>query len=495
MPCAGESEEASDISGACAPDKDLRSFLRRLGSSNSDELISVRRRVDAVHELSEVTKRFERLGAPAILFEDVDGSHFPVLTGLFGTRQRIASILGVEPRRAVREALKRSNEPGSYRVVSDAPVHEVQQLNSEVSLASLPIPVHSRGDAGRYITSAVGLVRDPSTGRVNFGIYRLMLLDDRTLTVNVVPGNRLGHILARARNEGRCVEAAFVIGAAPIFVLASQAGVGKERDCFELASALAKRTVDVAAGLTVNLPVPAEAEIVLEGVIDPSRPLVDGPFGEFTNYPGTSLAATCTVTALTHRDGAIYHDIHPTHREHRYLWLYPGREAWLLHRLSTIAPCVKEVVIPEFGAFLVAVLSIAPAHAGDARQALLAALSCDNMVKYAVALDTDVDAWDAAAVAWAVAVRTQGDRDLIVVNELSGVHNDPSSSVLGEGNRPDHITAKVGIDATVSLASGFPERSDLPAPSFEDLELRAYVPADVLQRLERRSPSTEWVPV
>lgn len=470
-------------------------MLRRLRTSGTDDLITVRRKVEAVHELSEVTKRLERMGAPAVLFEDVAGSDFPVLTGLFGTRQRIASILGVHPRCAVREALRRAEEPGSYRVVGDAPVHEVKHLDSEVSLASLPLPVHSRGDAGRYISSAVGLVRDPSTGRVNFGIYRLMLVDDHTLTVNVVPGNRLGRILARARNEHRRVEAAFVIGAAPIFVIASQAGVGKERDCFELASALSGRALAVATGITVDLPVPAEAEIVLEGVIDPTRQLLDGPFGEFSGYPGASTAATCTITALTHRDGAIYHDIHPTHREHRYLWLYPGREGWLLHQLSAIAPCVKEVAIPEFGAFFVAVLSVVAEHAGDARRALIAALSCDNMVKYAIAVDSDVDVWDAGAVAWAVAVRSQGDRDLIVVSDLSGVHNDPSSTAMGEGDRPDHITAKVGVDATVPLGSDFPERSDLPAQGFEDLDLGSYIPGEVLRRLERRWQPGGWVPV
>ena len=492
MTILGESEEAG---GESAPDEDLRSFLRRLRTTSSDALISVRRRVDAVHELSEVSKRLERLGAPAVLFEDVAESEFPVVTGLFGTRQRIASILGVHPRCAVREALKRARDPGSCRLVGDAPVHEVRHLHSEVSLASLPLPVHSRGDAGRYISSAVGLVRDPATGRVNFGIYRLMLVDDHTLTVNVVPGNRLGRILAKACSESRRVEAAFVIGAAPIFVLASQAGVGKERDCFELASALAGRTLSAAPAITVDLPVPAEAEIVLEGVIDPTRQMFDGPFGEFTSYPGASMAATCTVTAITHRNGAIYHDIHPTHREHRYLWLYPGREGWLLHQLSAIAPCVKEVVIPEFGAFLVAILAVAPEHVGDARQALLATLSCDNMVKIAVAVDTDIDVWDAAAVAWAIAVRSQSDRDLIVVGELSGVHNDPSSIAVGEQNRPDHVTAKLGVDATVPLRSAFPERSDLPAPAFEDLDLGGYVSAEVLRRLGGRFGANEWVPV
>lgn len=484
-----------DMHPQTTPGEDLRSILRRMEMKGSDDLVVVHRQVSAVHELSEVAKRLERLGAPAVLFQDVAGSDFPVLTGLFGTRQRIATILGVDARRAVREMLRRGTEPGSFRFVDSPPVHEVRKTGATISLTSLPMPVHSRGDVGRYVTSAVGVVRDPGTGRLNFGIYRLMLIDPLTLTVNVVPGNRLGRILARARREAQRVEAAFVIGAPPAFVLASQAGVGKERDCYELASALTRRRVDVANGLTVDLPVPADAEIVLEGVIDPALQVLDGPFGEFTNYPGASLASTCSVTAITHREGAIYHDIHPTHREHRYLWSYPGREGWLLHRLSAIAPCVKEVVIPEFGAFLLAVLSVEPEHGGDVRQALLAALSCDNMIKYAIAVNSDVDLWDSAAVAWAVAVRAQGDRDLIVLSDLAGVHNDPSSRALGNGDRADHITSKVGVDATVPLTSGFPERSDLPAPGFEDLDLSSYVTADVLSALRDRWPPHEWVPV
>ncbi|MEU6413577.1 UbiD family decarboxylase [Microbispora sp. NPDC046933] len=472
-------ETVSEETAGAAPEPggpaDLRSFLRDLAASAPEALITVEREVDPVHELSAVVKALEPHGAPAVRFQRVKGSRMPVVAGLYGTRRRIALALGRDVREVVDFAVSSIRHPLPARPVDAAPVQEVVERGDAVDLTTLPFGVHSRDDAGRYITSGVTLARDPATGKINTGMYRMMVLDRDHITVNAAPDHDLGRMITAAAERGEDVPIAIVIGHHPAYAIASQLKHPTDVDSHEVAGALLGRPLDVVRGVSVDLEVPAYAEIVLEGVIEARDVVREGPFGEFTYYYGAARAPQCRITAVTHRADALFNDLHPTHAEHRCLWLFPGREARLLEAVRASVPTVRDVRIPFHGGSLSAYISIEKRHEADGRQALLAAFARDHFLKHVVVVDPDVDVFDDREVLWALNVRFQADRDLVRLDHAKGIKMDPSAKRLGSADRPDVVTAKLGFDATKPVTGPFPERADLAPPGFDHLDLTEYV--------------------
>jgi 2,5-furandicarboxylate decarboxylase 1 len=202
----------------------------------------------------------------------------------------------------------------------------------------------------------------------------------------------------------------------------------------------------------------------------------EGPFGEFSYYYGAdSRAKVCEVTAITHRADAIFVDIHPTHTEHRCLWLFPGREARLLARLREVVPDVRAVHIPLDGAGMFAFVSLEKRHNGDPTRVLLAALSTDVFLKHVVVVDPDIDIHDVRQVLWALALRFRADRDLVVVRNARGYVEDPSTYGLDERDERGGLVTKAGYDATIPLGGAWPERADLVPPAYADIDPFAYL--------------------
>ncbi|PZE76263.1 UbiD family decarboxylase [Curtobacterium sp. MCBD17_019] len=459
---------------------DLRSWLATLGA---DELLEVDRRVRPGGEIAAVVKGLEPHGAPGVLFRDVEGSELPVLMGVFGKRSRVASALGVPVRQALDHvlAVQRGPVPDAV-VVDDAPVHEVVVTGDDVDLGALPFAVHSRADAGRYITAGVVMVRDPATGSINTGMYRLMITGRNTITVNAAPDHDLGRVLAAAREDGRTVEIAVVIGHHPAYAIASQLKNPVTIDAHGLAGALLGDPLAVTPGRTVDLPIPADAELVLEAVVDPADRVDEGPFGEFSYHYGKAQAPVATITAVTRRADALFQDLHPTHAEHLCLWLFPGREARLLDAVRRAVPGTVDVRIPFRGGAFSAYIAVRKRRQGDGKQALLAAFAADHFLKTVVVVDDDIDVHDEPGVLWSVNVRFQADRDLMVLGDMKGIRMDPSAHQFTTERGSDALTAKLGFDTTRPL-TGFPERSDLPPEGFEDLDALGYLDPSLRERI------------
>jgi 2,5-furandicarboxylate decarboxylase 1 len=370
----------------------------------------------------------------------------------------------------------RVRHPVPCREVAAGPVQETVWLGDDASLDRLPIGVHSPDDGGRYITSGVFVVRDPATGNLNTGIYRLMVAGARRITVNVAPAHDAARIIQAAAERGETCDFAIVFGGHPTFPISSQAKNPITVDAYELAGALQGEPLEVVRGTTVDLPVPAHAEIVIEGRIRATERQPEGPFGEFTYYYGAAEAWVAEVEAITMRHDPIFVDLHPAHVEHRCLWLFPGREARLLEFLRQGVPTVHRVHLPLPGGSLSAVISLRGARPGDARRALMLAMSIDVYIKQAVVVDDDIDIFDLDQVHWALTVRFQADRDTIVVPNCRGVRTDPSAYSLAEPGSFGPYTTKMGLDATVPLDRPFGPRADLPPPGYEDLDLAQYLP-------------------
>lgn len=461
--------------------RNLRDYLTEL-RERPGELVDVHRRVSPIGEVGAVVKALEPFGKPAVLFHDVADSDLPVVMGLFGTRDRLAAALGCDRRELVGHVLDVLAGPlPTTRRVAAPPIDDVVVTGDRVNLDSLPIGVHSRDDAGRYLTSGVVVARDPRSGAINTGMYRIMVTGPTTMTINAAPDHDLGRIFAKAAREGGEVPIAIVLGHHPGYFTASQLKHPVHVDTHQVAGALLGAPLDVADGLTSDLEVPADAELVIEAMVRPADRIAEGPFGEFTYYYGQAMAPVCTVTAVRRRSDAIFHDLHPTHDEHRCLWLFPGREARLFDAVRRVVPSVSAVRIPFHGGSLSAYLSITKTRQGDGKQALLAAFASDHFLKHVIVVDDDVDVFDETAVLWAANVRTQADRDMMVIPHAKGIRMDPSATPCGDTG--DRTTTKVGVDATRPLAVDFPTRADLPFAGYEDVRLADYVSAEDVARV------------
>ena len=457
--------------------KDLPSFMSALSEAD-EEPIRINRRVSAQHELGAVQKALESIDNRMIEFTQVDDSRFPVVTSVFSADQRIAIGLGLPATATPRDTLLtfhyRLDRRGSVETINDVPAHAEQLRDGELSLDLLPIGTFAEKQTRPYINSGVLLVRDPGSGNINAGIYRMMKLSDRALTVSVDPGHDLGKVLKKHRDAGTPLPFSLVIGASPLFYLASQAKNSMERDFYEVYSALAGRTIRVAEGITNDIPVPEDAEIVLEGTIEPDEYAAEGPYGEFSYYYGSdSRAEVCGISCISHKTDAKYLDIHPVHNDHRNLWLHPGREESLLRRLKALLPSVADVTIPTLGAGMLCVIAMEKQHEGDPKRALHFALVSDMFLKHAIIVDADVDIRDHRAVIWALCTRFQPKNDVFIPHDLRGYSEDPSGYELSPGT--GRLTSKIGYDATRALGGSFPEDATGIPLGFEALKLEDYL--------------------
>ncbi|BDG29435.1 menaquinone biosynthesis decarboxylase [Thermus thermophilus] len=329
------------------------------------ELHRVRVPVSAELEIAEIADRVVKAGGPALLFERVVGKDFPVAIGLFGTRARTAFALGVEDldelARKVEALL--ALEPGKGglsallgllpklpllrgffpRRVRRAPVQEVVWRGEEVDLGRLPVLKCWPLDGGPFLTLPLVITKDPETGELNLGMYRMQVLDRRSTAMHW-QWHKVGRRhLEKAKRLGRRLEVAVALGGDPVLTYAATAplpplpGVSE----FHLAGFLRGAPIELAKGVTVDLPVPAEAEFVLEGYIDPEEPLVEeGPFGDHTGfYTPVDLYPRFHVTALTHRKGAIY----PA----TLVGVPPMEDAYLIEATERLFLPALRLVLPE----------------------------------------------------------------------------------------------------------------------------------------------------
>lgn len=443
----------------------LRAWLHHLHERN--RLAVIDRQVGLRFELAAIAKRLD--GWRAALFRDVEGHEMPVVAGLTSARAWLAEACGVDDATLTMRLSGAGAAPRPCTPIapSCAPVRR-RVVTEGIDLPRmLPAPVHHELDAGRYLTAGLCIVRDPETRRHNVSIHRLQLAGPDRMTALILP--RHTHLLQqRAERRGEALECAIVIGADPVTILASQSDVPFGVDELEVASALHDRPLEVTRAATVDVDVPAHAEIVVEGRILPGVREPEGPFGEFPKYYGArSDKEVIEVTAVTSRERPIFHTIVPASREHLLLGAVP-KEAGLLDRLRRRVPGVRAVHLTPGGAFRYHLaVALDKRVEGQARNVIMAALGDTFDLKHVVVVDADVDVFDPEEVEWAIATRFQGDRDLVVVAGAQASSLDPSSV--------DERGTKLGFDCTVPLDAD-PERyRRIAIPGLDRIRLEDYV--------------------
>ena len=461
--------------------KDLRTFLEYLRHHHPEEIVSIGRSVDPSWEISAVVRKLQAENKfPAVLFENPEGFSMPVLTNLFASRTKLAAALETSLDEMLDEYIRLEGRPLEPKWVEDGPIKEVRRLAPEADLSTLPIVTHGEKDAGPYITPGVGIAKDPQTGVHNAGIYRLMYKSPQKMGLIMGPESHLAHILRVHESRGEDLEFAVALGHHPVFCHGSQARGPVEMDEFAVIGGLLGEPLELTQAETVDLGVPARAEIVIEGRILAGVREDEGPFGEFSwHYGPVGQNPVLEVTAITHREDAIFLDLNSLYLDHNYLGLL-GRESFVYRRTQEVVPTLRSVAIAESGGCrFVGYVQIHKEYEGQGKNAALAALAADPYLKLVVAVDEDVDIFSDREVLWAVSTRTQPDMDFFFIPGAFVSIIDPSGHA--ERSRSEHggLNTRVGIDATKPLGVDFPERCDVKRELWEGIDLAEYLASEV----------------
>ena len=433
------------------PDSGIRDFVKSL--KDRGELLSVTTSLDPRFEISAVLSELGKKEAPAILFEKVKGYSLPVVGNLLGTKKRLSMALGVDPEGLPEAVLPKLEKRIPPVLISDQSRKEVNTKKDKIDLLKLlPILTHYSKDSGPYITSGITSAKDPETGVTGRGLHRMEVRGKNILGISLL-NPPLSEIYARHKKEGKRMGVATVIGVDPAVLISAVMKVPMGIDKLSLAGGLKGKAISMIKAETVDINIPAYAEIVLEGFIDPEGKEKDGTLGESSGYYMTfPKSPTIHVTAVTYRKEGFFHAIVPWGREVDNLLSF-------IHGIDFIPKMKREIpsihkihMVPNtFGSHVV--MSVDTESKGEIRRTMILALSFPH-VKKVVLVDRDVDPGDEQEVEWSLATRFQADRDLILISGLRGQPIDPSS---GEG----FLTTKIGMDATRPKKEGF-DRVDVP---------------------------------
>lgn len=423
---------------------DLRSFLADLG----DDLLQVEQTLDPVFEIAALLRESQFRGQ-AILCENIKGYPGARVSGnLLTSRKIVARALGcTEDNLAATYMARKEQCIAPIPYTGAAPVQEIVHHQPNDLLSILPVMTHHEQDVAPFITSGVVFARDPETGNRAMGIHRMM----------VQGGNRLGIFLANpplseflnnAEVMEKPLEIAVALGVEPATLLAAVLRTGSiGNDKLEIAGALRGRPMELVKATSVDVDVPATAEIIIEGRIIPRLREPEGPFGENTGYYFSNTSPVVEVSAITHRSDFIYPGLCPwTTEVDSLLSLAAGTE--LLWQLRSHIYGVTDLELVTGTCGFTAVIAIKNSKKTVVRRLMQLALSLDQRLKLVTVVDQDVNIRDPREVAWAMATRYQPAYDTVIIDGVEGYVIDPSSTTREAGS-------KIGFDATRGPGESF----------------------------------------
>jgi 4-hydroxy-3-polyprenylbenzoate decarboxylase len=447
--------------------RDLRDFLKKL--ERSDELERVTVEVDPVLEIADITDRSVKAGGPALLFEKPKGSRIPVVTNLLGSERRmnlalevdsleevadrVHSFLDMQTPQGILEKVKmlpKLAELGSFfpkTVRSGACQENVEK--ERVSLASLPILKCWPQDGGRYITWPMVITKNPETGKRNVGCYRMQVFDERTTGMHwQTQKHGAEHYRnARAKNRDGKLEVAVAIGADPLTALAGILPVPPDMDEFLFSGFLRREAVELVPCKTVDLEVPANAEIVLEGHVNLGEMRTEGPFGDHTGfYSLEGEYPVFHIDCVTRRNDPLYLTtvVGPPPQEDYFMG--HAIERVFLPVMKMQHPEIVDVAMPAEGIFQnLMIVAIRKSYPGQARKVMNAIWSLGQAMftKVVLVVDHDVNVQDGREVVWKALCAIDPERDIQFV--LGPV------DTLDHAARRQDFGSKMGIDATRKL--------------------------------------------
>jgi len=454
------------------------------------ELKRITHPVRAELEITEIADRVMKSGGPALLFENVVGKQVPVLINAFGSAERMALALGVadieeiareiqkliqtKPPKSLRDKLNLLGELIRLagippKIVKDGPCQEV--VHREPDLGILPVLTCWPGDAGPFITLPMVFSKDPLSGTRNVGLYRMQIFDQRTTGMHWHL-HKVGarHFQRQKEQTGR-LELAVSLGGDPAMIYAATAPLPDQIDEILFCGFLRKKGVELVKGVTVDVEVAADSDIVIEGYVDPAEPLRrEGPFGDHTGF--YSLAddyPVFHVTCITHRKNPIYPTTIVGRPPMEDAYLGKATERLFLPLVRITLPEIVDMNLPVHGVFHnLAIISIKKEYPAQARKVMHALWGLGQMMftKTLIIVDHDVNIHDLAEVTWVVGNNIDPKRDTVFVDGPVDVL-DHAAPALGFGS-------KMGIDATRKWRSEGYER-EWPGAIVMDEKTRKYI--------------------
>ena len=427
----------------------LRSFLESI----DNRVLHIHDEVDPVNQVGILCSE----SSGPLMFHNLKGFPGWRLTDiLIKDRFGQAAALGVADIKQVCPHLAQQMSTGAGKsvMVKDGPVKEIKMLGKEVDLRKLPIPIHSVGDAGPYLGSGITITKDPETGVRNEAIIRMMITDDpQKCTFWMAARHNYAHYMKYVE-MGKPMPMAFAIGLHPVYeIMSNWSGKHQDFDELEYAAGILGEDIEMVACDTIDLEVPAHAEIVIEGLVHPTDREAEGPFGEFTNFGSGAEgpAPVFRITGITHRKDPIFRHMQATRfTDHQPLITLP-MEATYYRRLQETHGNSKiiDVFVPPWASQFMMIVQMEAKWDGQARDVLMSALSGPNLhVKVAIAVDEDVDIYNAEDVLWAISTRCNPENEVQIVPGSRLHPLDISIPRVGDDFTVMRIGGKIAIDAT-----------------------------------------------
>ncbi len=454
---------------------DLRDFIAAL--EQRGDLVRIQKEIDPKLEMTEIADRTLRAGGPALLFENPKGCDIPVLANLFGTEQRVALGMGAPDLAALREIgellayLRQPDPPKGMRDLWDkAPVlkqvlhmapktirnppcqYHVQQ-GDDVDLNRLPVQTCWPDDIAPLVTWPLVITRGPGKERLNLGIYRMQLLGRNKLIMRWLShrGGALDFRAWQLQNPGQRYPVAVALGADPATTLAAVTPIPDAISEYAFAGLLRGSKTELADCFTPEcrehgLQVPAAAEFILEGYLEPGEMADEGPFGDHTGYYNeVERFPVFTVAAITHREAPIYHSTYTGRPPDEPAVLGAALNEVFIPILQKQFPEIVDFYLPPEGcSYRMAVVTMHKEYPGHAKRVMLGIWSFLRQfmyTKFVIVTDADVDARNWQDVVWAMTTRMDPRRDCVFVDDTPIDYLDFASPVAGLGS-------KVGMDAT-----------------------------------------------
>jgi 4-hydroxy-3-polyprenylbenzoate decarboxylase len=441
---------------------DIHDFITEL--EKNGELKRIKIEVDCNLEIAEIMRRQMYSNGPAILFENVKNYEIPILANAFGSMKRLEIALEMTDFKEIGQRIvdmTKLDIPSGFinkikklpelskmsesfpKLENNGPVTEV--TSSTASFDDLPILKSWPNDAGRFITLGLVATNHPETGVRNLGVYRIQIIDSTHALMHWQKHKRGAHHSDISKDKGEKIPTAIIIGGDPATIFSSIAPVPEGLDKYLFAGITRKKGIKMVKCKTIDLEVPANAEIVLEGYVDPSDLREEGPFGDHTGYyTPVEPYPTFTLTGIMKRKNPIYVTtvVGKPILEDAYI----GKviEQSFLPLIQMFHPEVIDFSMPAAGWFQgLAIISIKKRYPGQAKKIMMGLWGMGqlSLTKMFVVVDEDINVHDINDVIWAITTRTDAARDTLIINNTPTDTLDPASPLVNLGS-------KLGIDAT-----------------------------------------------
>ena len=430
------------------------------------KLHRVKTEVDTNLEIAEIMRRMMYSGqSPAILFENVKGYDIPVLGNAFGTMDLLKTALNLSDFREIGKRitdltklkipsnlfdklkmLPRLSELGEYapKYLQSGAVTEIIEMEN-ANLNSLPILKSFPNDAGKFITFGLTITKHPETGIRNIGVYRIQIVNEKKAIMHWQTHKRGAQHYEIMKEYSKPIEAAIVIGTDPSTIFSGIAPVPEGMDKFFFSGIVRKKGVKLVKCKTVDLEIPANSEIVLEGYVDPNEMRIEGPFGDHTGfYTPPEPYPTFNLTCMMRRRNPIYLTTVVGKPVLEDAYIGKVIEQSFLPLIQMFQPEVVDFSMPASGWFQgLGVISIKKRYPGQAKKVMMGLWGMGqlSLTKIFVVVDHDINVHDINEVIWAITTKSDPKRDVLIIDNTPTDTLDPASPILNLGS-------KMGIDAT-----------------------------------------------